>query len=151
MFSLSGKRKTDGKWHRTTIEECAQNICKLDITSVNIVKRQNNGIYPISLELRNICTSFLFIYKYLLVENILSSLVIRGMPEMAISECIITTVKFWVYVDVESTLKAYIFSSEQGGENLITFPAFPRKWNQYDSKFSLQRASYFIQLPSQAT
>lgn len=133
MFSLSGKRKADGKRHRTTVEECAQNICKLDKTSVNTVKKQNNGVHHRSLELRNICSSCLFIYKYLLVENIFSSSLTRDMPEMAISECILTRDTFWVCAHVESTLKAYIFSSEQGGESLATcFISQKRKpvWQQ---------------------
>lgn len=38
------------------------------------------------------------------------------MPEIAISEYILTTVTFWVCARVDSTLRAYIFSSEQGGK-----------------------------------
>lgn len=62
--------------------------CKLDKTIVHTVKRQNNGVDHSSLELRNMCSSFLLICKYLLVGNIFSSLVITDMPDVAISECV---------------------------------------------------------------
>lgn len=85
VFSVSGKRRAEEKRHRTTVEGCAQNICKLDKASVYGAKRQSNCVHHSSLELRNVYSSFLFISKYLWVENILTSLVIREMPETAIS------------------------------------------------------------------
>lgn len=84
VFSLSGKKRAEGKRHRTTAEGCAWNIGKLDKARVHIVKRQNNCVHHSSLVLRNVYSSLLFINKYLAVVNILSSLVIREMPETAI-------------------------------------------------------------------
>ena len=140
FFSFREEEGWGGKGTEQLSRAMPRNICKLDKASVHIVKRQNSCVHHSSLELRNVYWSFLFINKYLLVEHILSSLVIRETPETAISWTHLNHIYILCLCMCEEYAQGtHFYQRTRGGVKTPPHAVFPSKGNQYNNKSSLQR------------